>query len=86
MIVKLVPHPDQIRWWVQSALYGFDTLDRETAVENAKADLTALLSYLDRTDDATRILGIAPVKSGIGDEGDLGKPHGPLFTPLEPLD
>ena len=49
MIVKFVAHPDQIRWWVDSALTGFDTLDTEMAVANAKSDLRLLLSYLARS-------------------------------------
>ena len=68
MIVKLVAHPDQIRWWVDSALTGFDTLDTETAVANAKSDLRSLLSYLDRTNDAVTVLGLAPAESRIGSE------------------
>ena len=69
MIVKLAPHPEQIRRWVESALNGFETLDTETAIANAKADLQALLAYLDRTDDATRVLGVVSVEARVGDEG-----------------
>ena len=83
MIVRLSPHPDQIRWWVQSALGGFDTLDRETAIANAKGDLAALLAYLDRTDDATRVLGVAPVEATVGDKHGVGESNGSNKPHLE---
>jgi len=73
MIVKLTAHPDQIRWWVQSALNAFDTLDAETATDIAKAELLALLAYLDRTDDAVTVLGVKAVEPGIRNELDVGK-------------
>ncbi len=75
MIVKLAAHPDQIRYWAQSALNAFNTLDPETAAEVASADLRALLSYLDRTENAVTVLGIAPVEAGIGDELPVGNPQ-----------
>jgi hypothetical protein len=87
MIVRMTAHPDQIRWWAQSALNGFDTLDTESAIANAKCDLIALLDYLDRTDDATRILGVAPVKSGVGNEFDFGdgeRPNQPDLKVVRP--
>jgi hypothetical protein len=73
MIVKLAPHPDQIRYWAQSALNAFTTLDMETAVEIAKAELEAILAYLDRTDNAETVLGIVPVETGIRDEAGVGQ-------------
>lgn len=38
---------NQVRWYAKSALNGFDTLDPEDAIGNAKADLAALLAYLE---------------------------------------
>lgn len=73
MIVKMTAHPGQIRWWVRSALNAFDTLDADTAIEIAKAELTALLAYLDRTDDAVTVLGVKAVEPGVGNELDVGK-------------
>lgn len=73
MIVKLVAHPDQIRWWAQSALNAFDTLDADTAIEIARAELRALLAYLDRTDDAVTVLGVKAVEPSVGDERNVGK-------------
>jgi hypothetical protein len=73
MIVKLAAHPDQIRWWAQSALNAFDTLDADTAIEIARAELAALLAYLDRTDDAVTVLGIKAVEPRIGDEPNVGE-------------
>jgi hypothetical protein len=80
MIVALSAHPDQLRYYAQSALSGFDTLDIDDAVENAKADLCSLLAYIDglnAADYAVAILGIKTVKAGIGLKlvaGDLGVP------------
>lgn len=68
MIVKLAAHPDQIRYWAQSALNAFKTLDPETAAAVAAADLEALLQYLDRTDNAVSVLGVVAIESGIGNE------------------
>lgn len=51
MIARLTISADQIRWWAQSGLNGFDTLSHDLAVENAKADLTAILAYLDALDE-----------------------------------
>lgn len=77
MIVILMSDPDQIRWWVQSALNGFDTLEQDTASANAKAELSALLAYLDRTEDATRVFGVVPIKPGVRDEAGLSDGKGP---------
>lgn len=73
MLVRLSPHPDQLRWYLQSALNGFDTLDFPQAVEHAKADIAAFLAYLDRTDNAVLVTGIKPVEPGVWYEFDLGK-------------
>lgn len=81
MLVRLAAHPDQIRWWAESTLNGFDTLDAETAIENAKADMRSLLAYLDRTNDAVSVLGVVPVEPAVRDELDVSdvktadKPH-----------
>lgn len=47
MLVALAPSPDQIRYYAVSAMNGFETLDAETAIANAKDDLSGLLRYLD---------------------------------------
>lgn len=68
MQAKLSPHPDQIRWYVQSAISGFDTLSTEDAIENAKHDLHRILEYLDAMDAADKailIAGIAGIKPGV---------------------
>lgn len=72
MIVKLAAHSDQIRYWAQSALNAFKTLDQETAIEVASADLAALLAYLDRTDDAVTVLGVVPVETRVRVEPSEG--------------
>ena len=46
MIARLIPDPSQLRFWAQSALNAFDTLDCETAAEIARADIHSLLDYL----------------------------------------
>jgi hypothetical protein len=68
-MVALAPHPAQVRYWAQSALNGFETLDHWDAVENARDDLRSILSYLealDRADYAVPIFGIETVKTGVG--------------------
>lgn len=52
VLVKLALSSDQIRWYAQSAISGFDTLDADDAIENAKADLLSLMAYLDGIDQA----------------------------------
>lgn len=54
-ICRLVPHPDQIRYYAQSALNGFETLALEDAVSNAQDELREILNYLDRTDETVRV-------------------------------
>jgi hypothetical protein len=44
---------------------GFDTLDEQDAIENAKASMASLLDYLDRT-DFTRELIVGPIETGGG--------------------
>ena len=70
MIVKLAIHPDQIRFWAESALSAFTTLDPETAIEIASADLRAIMAYLDRT-DVTTVLGVVPVEPHVGSESGV---------------
>ena len=79
MIVKLAIHPDQIRFWAESALSAFTTLDQETAIEIASADLRAILAYLDRT-DVTTVLGVVPVERNIGSEVSVSD-RGPRDKP-----
>ena len=87
MLVKLSPHPDQIRYYAQSALNAFGTLDTETAAEIAKAELAALLSYLDRTEDAETVRGVRAVESGVGREVGVGQTevgHAPNLEVVRP--
>ena len=72
MIGKMTPHPDQIRWYAKSALNGFETLEPEDAIENARFDLRSLLAYLDRADDTVRILLVEPIESRIDGERLIG--------------
>ncbi len=72
MIARMIPHPDQIRWYAQSALTAFDTLDSDTAIETAKADLLSLLAYLDRADDPSVVLGIGAVEARVRNELVVG--------------
>lgn len=68
MIAKIAIHPDQIRWYVQSALSGFETLGPEDAVDNALHDLRRILAYLDSLDaanEAVLVAGLAGIKAGI---------------------
>jgi hypothetical protein len=50
-IARLIADPSQIRFYVQSALNGFEDLDQDDAIENCRADLESLLSYLAQLDD-----------------------------------
>lgn len=68
MIGRLCPHSDQIRWYAQSALNGFDDLTPDDAIENAKHDLRSLLAYLDRADDTVRVFLVETVESEIRNE------------------
>ncbi len=65
MKVKLVAHPDQIRWYALAGLSGFDTLDLKHAAENARLGLQGILDYLDALDardDAGFELGCEAIK------------------------
>jgi len=68
MIAKLTAHPDQIRWYVQGAINGFEDLEREDAIENALHDLRAILAYLDALDaanEAVLVSGLRGIKPGV---------------------
>ena len=76
MIAKVIAHPDQIRWYAQSALSGFETLTTADAIENACHDLRRLLEYLsalDAANEAVLVSGIVGVKSGVRLELTLGQ-------------
>ncbi|MDZ4761226.1 MAG: hypothetical protein SGJ21_09160 [Alphaproteobacteria bacterium] len=65
MIVRLMPHPDQIRWYANSGLAGFETLSPEQAAEGARDGLQGILDYLDAleaSDDAVFELGSEAIK------------------------
>lgn len=71
VIGRIEIHPHQIRWYAQSALNAFKDLERDDAIESAKADLRRLLSYLDALDTANEVVlvsGIEGVKPGIRGE------------------
>lgn len=71
MIAKLSAHPDQIRWYVESAINGFDTLEAADAIENAKADLLGLLeyiAYLEGADNTVPVLRVGSAETWIGRE------------------
>lgn len=63
----------RIRHYAKSAINGFDTLDTETAIENAKFDLRSILRLLG-TDDAIGVLRVAPVERVTDDPASLS--HG----------
>lgn len=86
MLVRLLPSSDQVRWYAQTALNGFDTLDLIDAVENAKNDLQAILAYLDaldRANDAVLVPGIKSIESGVRLELAIGKLDQPDHSHLE---
>lgn len=75
MLAKLQPSSAQVRWYVQSALNGFETLDHDSAVENARQDLQSLLAYLDAlalADEAVLVLGISGIEQGVRLEVHVG--------------
>ena len=79
MLVRLSPHEDQLRWFLQSALNGFDTLDLPQAITHAKADIAAFLAYLDRTDNTVLVTGVEAVEPGVWRELGVGEHDKPDF-------
>lgn len=68
MIATLIPSADQIRWYAQSALNSFDTLDRDDAISYAVEELRQLLAYLDALDtaeDPVLVAGAGAIKPGV---------------------
>lgn len=66
MRIRLIPDPEQIRWYANAALGGVDTLDAAEAMEIAKNSMQGLLAYLDALetrDDAVFELGSEAIKS-----------------------
>lgn len=56
MRIRLSPHPDQLRWYANAGLAGFETLSLEQAAACARDGLQSILHYLDAldaTDDAS---------------------------------
>lgn len=77
MLVSVHASPNQLRWWLRSALNGFDDLDPDAAIENARADLAAALEYLDRldaTEDAVAVFGVVPIEARIDRKRGCGEP------------
>ena len=58
MIIKLAINISQIKYFVESALSGFDTLAIEDAIETAKCNLEDLLNYLKRFDERDNTISI----------------------------
>lgn len=84
MIAKLTAHPDQIRWYVQEALNGFDDLDREDAIEGALQSLRRIIEYLDALDaanEAVLVTGLRGVKPGVRFEAAVRQDNA-LHEPL----
>ena len=76
MIAAIPPHPEQVRYYAQSALNGFDTLDHNQAVQNAKDELTGLLAYLGRfADYSVPIFGKSQIEPYIRFEGQISNPQ-----------
>ena len=76
MLVSVHASPNQLRWWLQSALNGFEDLDASTAIEHARSELAAALRYLDALDaaeDAVVTFG-APLKARIDGKRLPGNP------------
>jgi hypothetical protein len=76
MLVSVHASPNQLRWWLQSAINGFDDLDPREAIANARAELAAALEYLDRldaTEDAVAVFGVVPIEARIDRKGRPGE-------------
>lgn len=79
MQASLIPSVSQIRWHVESALNGFETLNLETAASEAQSELRALLRYLDaldNTNDVVVVLISSGVKPIIELKGFIGDSEG----------
>jgi len=79
MQLSLTPSVSQIRWYIESALNGFETLSLETAASEAQSELRALLRYLDAldsTNDAVAVLISGGVKPIIKLEGCVSDSEG----------
>ena len=75
MIAKLTLDSSQIKYYAQSALYSFETLDLEMAAECAKCNLQTLLRYLDAFDNENNtvsILIVGDIKPNIVIESIIG--------------
>ena len=73
-MLKIVPCTKQIRFFAQSALNCFSTLDADTAIEIAKADLSALIAYIDILDrtDTVLVSGVMNIENGVYREFNRG--------------
>ena len=60
----------RLRWFAESALNGFETLDLKTAVWLAQCELRDILRFLDRADNAVTKTLVHPIDSGVA--VDLG--------------
>jgi hypothetical protein len=64
VIARIEPSIEQIKWYVQAALNGFETLDLETAAEVAQSKLRALLRYCEAFDNTNKALAVS-LASGV---------------------
>ncbi len=67
MLISIAPNTQQIQRYAQSALGGFETLSQDDAVENAKIELSNLLTYLERL-DVTKEAVCESFVSGVGSQ------------------
>lgn len=67
MIVSLSLSSDQIRYYAESALNGFETLTPDHAIENARSEIGAMVEYLNAlspADNAVPIFGLSVIDGG----------------------
>jgi hypothetical protein len=76
MLVSVHASPNQLRWWLTSALNGFEDLEAGEAIANARAEIAAALEYLavlDATEDAVTVFGVVPIEARIDRKPGTGK-------------
>lgn len=82
MLISIHPSCEQIRYYAHSALNGFDDLEAEDAIENARSELVGLLRYIESlapTDNPVPVFGLRVIDGGarlerIGCEAQLNDP------------
>lgn len=58
MKLTITANTDQIRYWAQSALHGFEDLKEADVVANAQSDLQSILRYCDKVDGSWASSGL----------------------------